>query len=256
MKDSIGFRKKKYFQGAIAVIAWIALWWIASEIIDEILILPSPGAVLEQLISLARSAGFWRAILFSTSRVLLGFVSGLGLGILLGAVAYRVSGVEIFLRPAVSVLKAAPVASYIILFLLLMPSSRLSGVISLTMAFPLVYVNMVEGLHSTDEKLLEMARVFDVPKKRQILYIYFSTVMPFLLSACSLALGMCWKSGIAAEIIGMPMGSIGEQFYQAKVFVDTKTVLAWTVTVIIISKVIEKAGLFLLKSLKSAVERA
>jgi NitT/TauT family transport system permease protein len=128
-------------------------------------------------------------------------------------------------------------------------------VISFLMALPIMYTNVLEGLLGMDKKLLEMAAVYEVPASRRIVYIYFSQLMPFLVSACSLSLGLCWKSGIAAEVIGLPLGSIGEHLYQAKIFVDTKTLLAWTVVVIAVSFLFERVFLAFLKKLAAAVER-
>jgi NitT/TauT family transport system permease protein len=174
----------------------------------------------------------------------------------LAALAYRFKFVEIFLNPLMATAKAAPVASYIILFLLFFSSEILSLVTALVMAVPILYANILQGLSATDKKLLEMANVFHISTKRKIIYVYISELMPFLVSACSIALGYSWKAAIAAEVIALPLGSIGEQIYQAKIFLDTKTLLAWTLVLVCISFVLEKLVLFLLKVLTSNIERS
>ena len=72
------------------------------------------------------------------------------------------------------------------------------------------------------------------------MYIQLPQIKPFLLSACNIAIGMSWKSGIAAEVIGIPTGSIGEMLYNAKVYFNTVDLLCWTVVIVIISQVFEK----------------
>ena len=57
---------------------------------------------------------------------------------------------------------------------------------------------------------------------------------------------MAWKSGIAAEVIGVPAHSIGEKLYMAKIYLSTAELFAWTFVIIIVSKVFEKLFLFLL----------
>lgn len=117
--------------------------------------------------------------------------------------------------------KAVPVASFIILILIWVPSRNLSIVISFLMVLPVIYTNVLNGIRSTDPKLLEMARVFRIPLFRRIRYIYLSQLLPFLRTGFSLSLGLCWKAGVAAEVIGIPKGSIGEKLYEAKVYLET-----------------------------------
>ena len=68
-------------------------------------------------------------------------------------------------------------------------------------------------------------------------------VLPYFLSACRLSLGMCWKAGVAAEVIGVPSGSIGEKLYNAKIYLNTPDLFAWTIVIIVISFVFEKCFL-------------
>ena len=52
---------------------------------------------------------------------------------------------------------------------------------------------------------------------------------------------------LAAEVIGNPANSIGEQMYLSKIYMDTAELFAWTLTVILLSTVFEKAVLWLLR---------
>ena len=67
------------------------------------------------------------------------------------------------------------------------------------------------------------------------------------MTACSVALGLSWKAGIAAEVIGIPDGSIGERLYEAKVYLNSADLFAWTVVIIAVSIVFEKLFLLLLR---------
>lgn len=248
-------KSAKLWEKTLSVLAWLLIWQLASLAVGQEMLLASPASVVQKLFALVGTSVFWRSVGFSLSRVAMGFLLAFTAGILLAALAYRFRAIAVFLQPFMSIVKAAPVASYIILCLLLMSSRSLSICISFLMALPVLYTNVLEGLYSTDKKLLEMAAVFQVPTGRKIVYLYFSQLMPFLVSACSLSLGLCWKSGIAAEVIGLPLGSIGEHMYQAKIFVDTKTLLAWTVVVICVSFLFERVFLAALRRLAGSVER-
>ena len=159
---------------------------------------------------------FSRRSSYSAVRIIGGFFIAMALGVVLGWVSSRFWVVETLLRPVTAVIKATPVASFIILVLLWFSSRNLSVIISVLMVFPVIYTNTLEGIQSADPKLLEMAKVFRMSAPRRLLYIYLPAVIPFFVSACSVSLGLCWKSGIAAEVIGIPDGSIGELLYNAK----------------------------------------
>ena len=106
---------------------------------------------------------------------------------------------------------------------------------------------------NTDKKMLEMADLFSVKWYKKFKYVYIPEIMPFFVSACSVGLGLCWKAGIAAEIIGIPLGSIGEKMYEAKLFLNTSELFAWTVTIIIISISFEKLFIKLIKHTSKAL---
>ena len=117
-------------------------------------------------------------------------------------------------------------------------------------------LNMLAGLESADPKLLEMGRVFQLSRLSRIRAIYLPAAYPFLLSAARLSLGMCWKSGIAAEVIGQPRQSIGAQLNQAKLFFNTPDLFAWTVTIIVVSVVFERLVLCGIRALMRRWEHA
>lgn len=117
---------------------------------------------------------------------------------------------------------------------------NLSILISFLVAYPILHISTVSGLKSTDPKLLEMAQVFRVPFHKKVFYLYRPALSPYLISACKSALGMAFKSGIAAEVIGVPDFSIGANLYEAKIYLDTASLFAWTLAIILIASCFEK----------------
>lgn len=128
----------------------------------------------------------------------------------------------------------------------LVGSENLSVFIAFLVVFPIIYINTIAGFMSTDPKLLEMAWVFRMQGKKKLLYIYRPALLPYLISGCRVALGMGWKSGVAAEVIGVPSNSIGEKLYMAKIYLSTADLFAWTLVIIVISALFEKFFLWLL----------
>ncbi len=237
-----------------AVCFWLAVWQLGSIVLNQKILLVSPLQVLFRLGQLLPTTGFWSAVSFSFLRIAAGFLSAAMLGIVLAALSARFFRVRELLAPLILTIKSVPVASFIILALLWFSSRTLSVLISFLMVLPVVYTNVLEGIRAADRKLLEMAQVFSLTPAKIIRYIYLPQILPYFQAACGTALGLCWKSGIAAEVIGIPSGSIGERLQQAKVYLDTPDLFAWTLVIVLLSLSFEKLFLFLLKKLVLRLE--
>lgn len=239
--------------GAIAF--WLAVWEIASLLIGEELFLPPPISVLEALVASAVDLSFWSAVLFTIERIILGFIISLSSAVILAFLSYRWRILGILLEPIVKVVRATPVASIVILILVWVRSRNLSVVISFMMVFPVVYQNVLKGLCDTDRNLIEMADAYRIRTLKRIRYIYLPYLVPYLESAISISLGLAWKSGIAAEVIGLPDGSIGERVYEAKIYLSMPDLFASTVTVIILAFVFERVFLYLSRIILRRISR-
>lgn len=229
-----------------AILFWVAIWQLASMKVGQEILLVSPVSVLDTLSQLVKG-DFWSSIVFSLSRIAKGFLFAVFGAVCLAVPASRFLFCRQLFAPAVTVIKTTPVASFVILALLWIPSRNLSIFISFLMCFPILYSNVLKGIEETDENLLEMADLFRVPIWKRVRAIYFPQVLPYFTSACSVALGLCWKSGIAAEIIGVPKGSIGEKLYNSKIYLNTSELFAWTIVIITISILFEKCFLWILR---------
>lgn len=220
----------------LAAVFWLAVWQIAAMRIDRELFLPSPLKVWSVLCGeLLPSGDFWRSIIFSFLRIGAGFAAGFVTGTLLAGLSYLCRPVRILLWLPIKVIKAIPVASFVILTLLWMDSSELSVFIPFLMVLPILYLHTFTALSQTDRKLAEMASLFCISPADRLFSIYLPQILPAILSACSLASGMAWKSGIAAEIIGLSRNSIGNRLYQAKIYLLTPELFAWTIIIILLS---------------------
>ena len=240
--------QQKSKQKALSVALALLLWQVGATVLDLHLLLVTPLEVVKRLFTLVGENDFWRTLLFSFSRIVLGFALAFTLGCLLGVLSGKWPLLETLLWPYVITIKTVPVASFIIISLIFFSARQLPTFISFLMVFPVIYSNVLEGIRSTDRELLEMGQVFRIPWGRRLGYIYLPHLKPFLFSACSVALGMSWKSGVAAEVIGVASGSIGEKLYESKIYFLTEDLLSWTVVIVLVSVLFEKLFLRLMKA--------
>lgn len=248
-------RLKRYAVTALAVLFWLIVWEIAALKLNSKIILVSPVEAARRLLELVTVGEFWRSVLFSTGRVLLGFALGLTAGTALALISAKIGLVRALFSPLISVMKSIPVASFTILALIWVGSKNLSVLVSFLICVPIVCSNMLEGMDRLDPKLSEMADVFGIPPWRKFVGVYLSQLLPFFRSASRLSVGLCWKSGVAAEVIGIPDGSIGEKLYQSKVYLETADLFAWTAAVILLSSLCEKLFTLLVNLLQRRVEK-
>ncbi len=245
MRSSI-LNRKEIVKKISVIIFWIFIWLIASIIMDNRLLLPSPIDVLRSLFELLKFKDFYLMVANTFFRIISGFILATILGIILSVLAYKSSIFKFFIQPLLSIIKATPVASIIILALVWISSKNLSVFISFLMVLPTIYTSILKGLESTDKKMLEMAMVFKVKGYKLVRYIYIPSIKPYLISASSLALGLCWKAGVAAEVIGLPSKTMGEALYTAKIYLNTSELFAWTLFIVAISFFVEKLFISLL----------
>ena len=239
-------QNKQFFRRLLAVAFWLAVWQAAAMAIGQEVFLVSPVQALRTLVQLLPRADFWQRVCFSSGRILLGFVLGAVVSVVLAVCAARWSTADALLAPVMQLVKATPVASFIILALVWVSGKSLPILISFLMVLPVLYGAVRTGLESADPQLLEMARVFRLPLGRRVKAIWLPAVLPAVRQGCSVALGICWKSGVAAEVIGLPDGSIGDALYRAKITLSTGELFAWTFVIILLSAVFEKLFLALL----------
>lgn len=219
---------------------WIAIWACVSLTVKNPLLLAGPWDTLEALVHLAVTADFWLSLLNTSLHILCGFAVGSLLGIVTAAAAYRYRWFSDFFGVFIQAMKSVPVVSFVLILLIWAGSRMLSFWIPMLVVMPVLYLNTLKGLDATDRGILEMADVFGMRVSAKIRTIYLPQLRPYFLSAFSLALGMCWKSGVAAEVIGQPIGTIGNGLYRAKISLDTARLFAWTLVIVLLSVLFER----------------
>ena len=237
----------------ISIAAWILLWQYAADRLDQSVLLPRPGRVLKAFAELVKSERFGTILRSSLLHIATGFAAALVIGCLLAVLCRFSDLAAAIMIPPMKLVKTVPVVSFIILLLLWVKPERISVVISFLIVLPVVYENVSRGVRETPESMVDMARIFRVPLLRRLRFLYLPNAVPYATAAVSSGLSLCWKAGIAAEIIGLSKDSIGRQLYDAKLYLDTENLFAWTIVVILVSVVMEWLIMIVFRALMSAI---
>lgn len=233
-------RKSKGWNKLPVLLFWLAVWEAVALIAGNAVLVASPVETFREFLRLLGESSFYFSLGKSILRIGGGFAAGLFCAAFLAFLAYRIPFVESFFTPLMCFLLAVPVASFAVLLLIWWGASFLSAAVSFLVVLPQFYVSFTEGMKSLDKKMLQMAEVYRLPGFSRFFYVYRPALKPFLYSSMKISLGMCWKSGVAAEVIGLPDFSIGEGLYFSKITLNTAGVFAWTGVIILLSILFEK----------------
>ena len=234
----------------LIAVLYLCVWGGVSALVGKELLLPSPFATVERFVELLGNGQSWVYAALTLLRIMGGYLLGVAAGVLLAVLCARSPFAEALLTPLRSVIKATPVTSFILLALLWMNSGTVPLFISFLMVLPMVWASVLTGILQTDRQLLEMARVFRFGRFRTLLHVYVPSVLPGFLTACTTAMGFAWKSGVAAEILSQPKRSVGYMLYASKLQLETVDLFAWTLLVILLSMLLERLLITLLRRIR------
>jgi len=238
---------KKTIYKICVIAVWVLIWQVVTVAVDNRVLFAGPVDVLRAAARLAAQSSYWLSILKSLSRIIPGVLIGVLIGVGCGTLAYKVRRFGTFIEPMMTAIKAVPVASYVILILIWFGASYLSLIVCALVVYPILYHSTLEGLTATDRGMLEMAAVYDMRLIGRLRSIYLPQLRPYMLSAVKLAVGMGFKSGTAAEVIAQVQTTMGNGLYLAKIYLETADLIVWTVTIIILSHIIEKIFVMILR---------
>lgn len=237
---------------------WLLVWQIAAWLVgshvqgvwafqESQLLLPGPWTVGKTLVSLMVTGQFWQITLLTLLRIFGGMLAGVALGVLIAVLTCTSVWCDRILSPAVKIIRATPVASFILLIFLWVSTGRVPGVISALMVLPVVWGNVSKGIRETDPQLLELAWAYRFGKRKTLKRVYIPSVAPYFTAGVETGLGLAWKAGVAAEVLCHPKLAIGTQIFYSKTYLETPELFAWTLVVILLSFLVETVLVRLLR---------
>ena len=229
---------------------WLLVWQVVAWIVGKNLLLPGPWTVALRLAGSVITVDFWHATALTLLRVFVGMFAGAVIGTVVAVLTCVSRWCDRLLSPLVKVIRATPVASFILLVLLWVSTGKVPGVISALMVLPVVWGNVSKGIRETDSKLLELAKAYRFGRGKTWKLVYIPSVAPYFAAGVETALGLAWKAGVAAEVLCYPKWAIGSEIYHARLNFETPDLFAWTLVVIALSFLVETV---LVKCLRKAV---
>ncbi len=234
---------------------WLLLWEGAATLLNKPLFLPKFSAVFDTFLRLLGKGVLLKIAGASLYRIFTAFLVGILLALVMSVLFYFVKPLAVLFEPLLTVIRATPVASFVMLLWLICENQNLSlpVVIGILMVLPLIYQNLSAGFRAIPTELMEVCRLYRFSPWKRIRVLYFPSLMPYFAPACVNALGLCWKSSVAAELLASTPWSLGKEISIAKGNLEIEELFAWTACVVILCLLLEAIMKLLFRKWRTGV---
>ena len=237
----------------LSVLVILAAWIFVSKLINAELILPSPLEVFSSMGSLIKTKAFWQAFAHTFLRVIISFAITVVLGTALGIAAGFSKFLRDFFELPLAIIRATPVVAFILIALFWFKSGTVPVFVSVLMTLPIMTTAVANGFSKADEKLMGMAKVFCLSKSQIFKYIQFPSLVPFLLNGMVSSFGLTWKVVAAGEVLSLPKYAAGTMLQKAQVHLETSTVIAVAIILVLVSFILEQLFMSVVKRFSSTL---
>ena len=231
---------------------WVVLiiWMIIADNYNP-LILPSPSKVLNAGKELLLSGALYKNLIITLRRTIVGYTSAVIVGVILALLLARSLLANKILRPVITVIQSTPPIIWLALAVIWfgMAEDLTPIFLIFVVTFPVIFINIYEGVNNINQDLVEMARVYSCNRKKIFLHIYIPALMPHLISALSIGFAFAWKSTVFAEYLGSSNG-IGFALSMANANFETEKLFAWAIILILLMLIVEY---FILRPIQNKV---
>ncbi len=234
MMDRVGTTRGKritlYILGSLLLFAF----WSTASLLTGSFIIPSPQHTAIEVVSLLSQGYAWEQILITVLRVALGFLLSLVCGLALGIPSGINQNVETLFRPLVLIVQGTPPLLWIIPLILVLGIGNLSPVFVIALiCFPIVALNVNEGVKTVPNQLKQMLDVFAPGTHPRVRELILPHLKPFLAAAVKLGIVLGIKASVIAEYFGANDG-IGFQIQAVFHSLQVGKLFAWGLIFIVL----------------------
>ena len=218
----------------------VAVWWALAETRFKLTgIIPTPTDTLRMIGEEMRKDSFNKAIFSTLERSLVSFFVSFAAAVVLATLAHFKRFVGIMLNPFIALCRSMPTMALVLILLLTVGSNMLPTAVAFLVVFPLCYENMRAAIAETDKRLITMAKVFKIPRWRQVTGIYIPAMLPLIFSSIIGGFGLNLKVVISAEVMGLPSMSIGYLILSARQGFNFGISFVWLIIAVLLCLICE-----------------
>lgn len=231
----------KHRYALISSIAILMLWWLGAMYLDNDIILPMPMDVLLKMQAQMASPDFYTIVFTTLIRSMQGLCIAFFIAMIGALCSYYSKILQALLAPIILLAKSIPNISYIIIILIWFSRETSATIITFLILFPMFYENFLQGAKAKDEKLHAVLHIYPISHIDQILHIDLPMMKPFIRASLSSGIGLAFKVGVMAEILGQVDQGIGRELQYCRIDLDMAGIFAWTLWIILLLMLLQTA---------------
>lgn len=217
----------------------LIIWAITAKAINSQIIFPSLSSTFKALFNLLSQKEFYLSIGNSLSRVLLSFIISFAFALAFAILSSLLKNVGQVVSILTSIMRTIPTMSIILLALIWLSTLNAPMLVAILVIFPLQFEGILSAINNVDKRLIEMANIYNVPIKKQILKLYLPETAPGIFSTIKSTISLNVKLIIAAEVMAQTRDSMGLQMQQASMYLEMHVLFAWTIVAVILGLILE-----------------
>jgi len=225
----------------------LLVWFFASRIVDNSIVIPKISEVLQALGSLLQTKQTYVVIFNTISRLILTVSISFVLALFCSILAGSITRVKDFLKPIMTLMRTTPVAAVIIILLMIFGNIKSPYIITSLVILPIMYEGILVSFENIDQGIIDEVKMLSNLNFRVVKEVYLPIVTPQILSTLVATIGLGLKVMVMSEFIAQPNNTIGYVMLQEKNFLEMDYVFAWTIILVVFVLLVEE----LLKIIKT-----
>ena len=232
-------KRKEIIPTLLAITFLCILWQAIAWQIGFPAIFPSLFELVKQVFKLFIRENFFIILSITILRGIIGFAFAFVFAFSFATLSTFSTFWKSFFYPIIVVTRSIPVISFVLIALLWFSPPYLPIFIAIVTMFPVLYQNTLTGLENTDNKLIEMAKVFGKSPYQGFVSIYLPASKSFIYDGISTSMGFGWRAIIIGEVLAQPIHGIGTAMKQAQAYINVSELIAWTIIAVAVSYMFE-----------------
>lgn len=223
----------------ITIACILLLWSVMAIVVDSQYILPSVADTFLALINLLGDGKFYVAFLFTLLRSIIAFVISFIIAGVFAFIAQKNKRAERVILTVISILRALPTVSIVLLLLFWTNSQVAPVVVTMLVVTPITYTHLKSAFESVDKTAVEAGLVDGADKLQSFLKVEFPQIAPAVYSAIGSGISLNFKLMVAAEVLSATIKSMGNLLNQAKFNFELASMLAMVIVAVAFGIIIE-----------------
>jgi NitT/TauT family transport system permease protein/taurine transport system permease protein len=237
--------RRRFLIGAGGLSGLVVGWQVAAVLLSDPVILPSVTQTARSFAHYfthnypSQSPPLWRDLLISLRRILIGFVAGVGIGVLVGAAMFSSRTIRHLVDPVVEVIRPLPPLAFIPLFIVWFGIGELPKEVLIAFGVvPVMIVATLAALDDVSDDLQFAARTLGASKMYALWHVQIRGALPGIITGMRIAMGGSWGSIVAAEMLAATSG-LGFVISQAGNYLDTALVFSGIILIALTELVLD-----------------